>query len=161
MIVIRRMRLDDIDAVMEIERLSFASPWAPESFVGEMEEDLSWPWILEVDDRAAAFAICRVILDEAHLLNIAVHPDFRGQHVSRHFMAAVFGHAYSVGARQMFLEVRPKNQVARALYASIGFYPIGRRKRYYEDGEDAIVMECRLSPPPADWQSNDSYQVRL
>jgi len=85
-----------------------------------------------------------VIFEEAHLFNIAVDPGLRGRGYSRLLMDEIIAACLGLKAETMYLEVRASNEVARKLYESYRFYPIGRRKKYYEDGEDAVVMECRL-----------------
>lgn len=143
-VTIRPMRVEDLDRVMELENVCFRNPWLADMFVSEMEGPCSFARVLEVDGFIEAYATFRVIFDEAHLFNIAVAPDARGKRLSKLLLTRVLEESLREGGEVMFLEVRASNDVARRLYESYHFYPIGRRKKYYEDGEDAVVMECQI-----------------
>lgn len=141
---IRPMEMSDLDRVMELEGACFKSPWLPDMFVSEMEGPCSYARVMEEGGEIVAYATFRVIFDEAHLFNIAVAPEHRGKGHSRVLLTRILEESLKYGGEMMFLEVRASNDVARKLYESFHFYPIGRRKKYYEDGEDAVVMECRI-----------------
>ncbi len=82
-----------------------------------------------------------LILDEAHITNVAVSPACRGKSIGKALMMQIIGRAALMGVKSMTLEVRPSNAGARKLYADLGFVEKGVRKRYYIDnGEDAIIM---------------------
>ncbi|BAF58924.1 acetyltransferases [Pelotomaculum thermopropionicum SI] len=82
-----------------------------------------------------------LILDEAHITNVAVHPEYRKNNIGRTLMLEMMRRAALMGAVRMTLEVRPSNAAARRLYASLGFEVKGIRRRYYTDtNEDAIIM---------------------
>jgi len=88
---------------------------------------------------------------EIHVTNLAAHPDLRRRGVARTLLGAVLDDARSRAVSLAFLEVRPTNVEALGLYESFGFRVIGRRKGYYFDtGEDALVMEARLSAEPSE-----------
>lgn len=138
----------DLDAVMEIERLSFVTPWVRQAFADEIER----PWArLEIlRDRASGRAIgfCNywLVADELHILNIAVHPDFRQQGHA----ATLVNHVLAVGregkAHVVLLEVRVSNHAARSLYRKFGFREVGMRPKYYADnGEDAVLMDLEMT----------------
>jgi len=147
-IVLRDMRRDDLAAVLEIERRSFAQPWSR----GFFEKELSTPFarlVVGVDEEAARPTIvgytCRWrVTDEVHLLNVAIHPEHRGLGYGRELVQAVIAEARGARARVVFLEVRAGNVVARRLYRMLGFRDLGIRRGYYGPGQDAIVMELRL-----------------
>ena len=140
--VIRRMTLEDVPAVHEIDTLSFSLPWPERSFRFELTENpVTRGWVAEVDGRVAAMLVLWFIVDEAHIATIAVHPDYRrrgiGEQVLLHALLAV----YDEGARRAFLEVRAGNAAAQAMYVKYGFIVDGRRPKYYRDNdEDAILM---------------------
>lgn len=90
------------------------------------------------------FILARVAADEAEVLTLAVAPDARRQGVGGALLADAMAGAVARGAGAMFLEVSDRNAAARALYAGAGFEEMGRRKRYYGDGADAVVMKRRL-----------------
>jgi len=89
------------------------------------------------------FILARVVVDEAEVLTLAVVPAARRQGLGRALLEAALGVAEAAGARQMFLEVSTANPAARALYAAAGFTEVGRRRRYYADGSDALVLSRR------------------
>ena len=150
--VFREMMLSDLDATMEIEALSFRTPWSRRSFVSELTENIYAHYlVVEVGDRIVAYSGMWVIIDEAHITNIAVLPDFRRQGLGERLMKEMMGRAKSRGATKMTLEVRVSNATAQRLYERLGFAARGIRRGYYSDtGEDAIVMWLDdLGPPGA------------
>ncbi len=141
---IRTMEIEDLTRVMDLENACFRNPWLADMFVSEMEGPCSYARVMEVDGVIVAYATFRVIFDEAHLFNIGVGPEYRGRGYSKILLTRVLEESLKYGGEMMFLEVRATNEPARKLYESYRFYPIGRRKGYYEDGEDAVVMECKI-----------------
>jgi ribosomal-protein-alanine N-acetyltransferase len=141
-LVIRRMTLDDVPAVHEIDCLSFSLPWPERSFRFEVSENpVSRGWVAEVDGRVVAMLVLWLTVDEAHIATIATHPDFRQQGIGERLMVAALQSARQEGARTAFLEVRAGNLAAQNLYRKYGFVVSGRRPRYYKDNqEDAILM---------------------
>lgn len=93
------------------------------------------------------FALARVVAGEAELLTIAVRPEVRRQGHARRLLVAIAGNCARRGATVLFLEVSEANAAARALYASAGAEPVGRRAGYYADGSAALVLRMDLSPP--------------
>lgn len=140
--LIRRMTLDDVPAVHEIDELSFSLPWPERSFRFELSANpVSRSWVAEVDGKIAAMLVLWFIIDEAHIATIAVHPDFRrrgiGEQILLHALRAVQGE----GAKRAFLEVRVGNVAAQAMYKKYGFEVAGVRPGYYKDNnEDALLM---------------------
>ena len=147
-VALRDMRREDLPAVLEIERRSFAQPWSR----GFFEKELSTPFarlVVAVDEDGPRPTIvgytCRWrVTDEVHLLNVAIHPEHRGLGHGRTVVEAVVAEARGARARVVFLEVRAGNVVARRLYRLLGFRDLGIRRGYYGPGQDAIVMELRL-----------------
>jgi ribosomal-protein-alanine N-acetyltransferase len=141
--VIEPMRPVDLDAVMEIERVSFRSPWSRQVFTEELSRD--WAHVDIVRDVASgevvAFANYWLVADEIHVLNLATLPQARrGGHASR-LMAHMIDFARRELCRYVTLEVRRSNAAAMRLYRRFAFRAIGVRPNYYaEDQEDAIVM---------------------
>jgi len=133
---------------MEIERLAFATPWVRQAFTDEM----SRPWAhLEIlrdpaSGRAIGFCNYWLVADELHLLNVAVHPDFRKQGHASALVHHVLATAHQAKARVVMLEVRVSNHAARALYQKLGFRQVGTRPKYYADnGEDAVLMDLEMA----------------
>ncbi|KKC30367.1 ribosomal protein S18-alanine N-acetyltransferase [Caldanaerobacter subterraneus] len=141
-VIIRPMTEDDIDEVMEIEKLSFTTPWSREAFVGEVTKNSCARYIVaEVDKKVVGYAGFWVVLDEGHITNIAVHPEYRGRGIGSRLMEGLIDLAKKNGITSMTLEVRESNLVAQNLYKKFGFKVLGRREGYYQDNnEDAIVM---------------------
>ena len=144
-VTLRRMMEQDIDAVLEIERLSFPRPWSRESFVSEITSNACARYVVLLEDgKLAAFGGMWIIIGEAHVNNVAVHPDYRGRGYGRLVMKELMRVAYRAAEiTDMTLEVRVSNETALKLYSSMGFSIAGIRKGYYEDnGEDAYIMWC-------------------
>jgi [ribosomal protein S18]-alanine N-acetyltransferase len=145
--VLRDMRRDDLGAVLDIERRSFAQPWSRAFFEKELSTSFArLVVLLEEEPRPPVVGYsCRWrVTDEVHLLNVAVHPERRGLGYGRLLVTAVIDEAVGARARVVFLEVRAGNVVARRLYRQLGFRDLGVRRGYYGPGQDAIVMERRL-----------------
>jgi ribosomal-protein-alanine N-acetyltransferase len=106
-------------------------------------------FLLDDAEACIGLAICRIVLDEAELLTIAVRPVHRRTGAGRALLQAVIERARGAGARRLFLEVGTDNPAARALYAAVGFQPVGGRRAYYQRGQapatDAIVMRLDLA----------------
>ena len=147
-ITIRRMTLADVDAVHAIEASTFARPWKREDFVKEMTQNVCARYLVALSgDKIVGFAGAWMILDEAHVTNIAVAEAYRGQGIGRQLTQSLLQYAADLGVAYTTLEVRRSNERAKALYASLGFEYVGVRKRYYEDnGEDALLYCCQHMP---------------
>jgi ribosomal-protein-alanine N-acetyltransferase len=141
-LVLRRMTLEDVPTVHEIDRLSFSLPWPERSFRYEVTENpTARGWVVEVDGRIAAMLVLWLVIDEAHIATIATHPDFRRRGIGEYLLVEALHSAYQEGARRAFLEVRAGNQAAQAMYKKYGFGLDGMRLRYYKDNnEDAVLM---------------------
>lgn len=138
----RAMREEDLGAVLAIEQDSFPSPWGILMFRGELKSAVSFPMVAVDKGGVVIGYICpMLVLDEGHILNVAVRPDQRGKGIGKMMVQEVLQCFRSRGASFVSLEVRPSNLVAAALYFEMGFREVGRRKRYYENGEDAILMD--------------------
>jgi ribosomal-protein-alanine N-acetyltransferase len=142
----RMMTLADVEAVGELERLAFPTPWPQEAFVNELTVNRHAKYVVAEDaGRVIAYCGMWVIIDEAHITNIAVHPGYRGRKIGENLMRLMMNLAVTLGAERMTLEVRPSNTAARNLYNKLGFEEQGIRKGYYSDNnEDAIIMWVNL-----------------
>lgn len=146
--VLRPMREEDVDAVIAIERSAYPFPWTPGIFRDCLRA--GYPaWVLRDDDGIFGYGVLSVAAGEAHLLNVCIDPRVQGRGHGRRLLRALLRIARGEGAERVFLEVRPSNPHAVALYQDEGFNEIGRRPRYYPDHggrEDAIVMALELLP---------------
>lgn len=138
---VRPMTKDDIDAVYRIETLSFRSPWSRHSLAGELKNRVAHYVVMERDGEVIGYCGMWVLFEEAHITNIAIHPDYRGQGSGKELLLAAMEHAASFGAEMMTLEVRETNLVAQNMYAKFDFLQQGFRKKYYSDtGEGALLL---------------------
>ena len=141
-VTVEPMRLDDIPAVHDIERMSFPAPWPPYAFRQELEANrMARYLVVRVGDDVVAYAGIWLMVDEAHVTTFAVLPTWRRQGVGGRLLLELLELAVDLGARVVTLEVRLSNAPARRLYQRFGFRPVGVRPRYYSDnGEDALIM---------------------
>ncbi|EPZ44192.1 hypothetical protein N007_11755 [Alicyclobacillus acidoterrestris ATCC 49025] len=147
-VVIRRMLLQDLDQVLQVERRAFTAPWSRAAFLGELVENkLARYVVAELDGRVVGYGGLWLILDEGHVTNIAVDPDYRGRKLGDKLLRTLMSLCAANGGRKMTLEVRVSNTVAQNLYRKYGFERVGLRKGYYTDNkEDAIIMWVDLPP---------------
>jgi ribosomal-protein-alanine N-acetyltransferase len=137
----------DLGWVVDNEAELHAFPWTRRNFLDSLAAGYG-AWVLRQQDQPVAYAVMLTVIDEAHLLNLSVARSAQRAGIGGLLLRQLFDEARQAGASQMFLEVRPTNTAAQALYGRHGFKAIGRRKGYYpaSDGgrEDAIVMRRHL-----------------
>jgi len=140
-LVIRELSLADLPAILEIEHVSYSTPWRQSTFESLFRRhDTDLVGVVHLG-RLIGFAIGWTIGDQAELGNIAVEPRDRGQGTGKRLVEAVLERVRARGARECFLEVRESNTTARELYDRFGFQQVGRRRNYYtKPTEDALVM---------------------
>lgn len=140
------MSLGDLDQVLDIERVSFPTPWTRAAFCYEIEQNkVARCSVMRARRGVVGYLCLWEIGHEIHITNLAVHPEWRRRAVGRRLLAGALAEGIARGVALAFLEVRTSNTRALALYESLGFQVIGRRTGYYFDtGEDALVMEARL-----------------
>lgn len=142
----RAMLPSDVPAVGAVERASYAFPWSEGIFrdclrVGYLCR------VAEVDGEIVSYGIVAMGAGEAHILNLCVAAKYRGRNVGRQMLTLLLERSRQAGMTVAFLEVRPSNPLAIALYQSVGFVQVGQRKAYYQapDGrEDALVLKLVL-----------------
>lgn len=144
------MREEDVAGAARIDAVSF-----PHGDLGKVDrsaqlrEELARPWarvrVVRGDDGVIGYALFWHVVDEIHLLNIAVAPEHRGCGIGRALMEDLLAYAREKEAVKVLLEVRVGNVPAIALYDAFGFERLGLRKRYYDDGEDALDMMLTLA----------------
>lgn len=158
------MEPGDIPQVMAIDRLAFPQPWSEQSYRFELLENqhshfivalvqAAQParrtWLARFFARAAerlvvGYAGLWLVVDEAHINTLAVHPDWRRRGIGEKLLLELLGIARAHKALTATLEVRVSNLAAQQLYRRYGFEEVGRRGRYYRDGEDALLMTAKL-----------------
>jgi ribosomal-protein-alanine N-acetyltransferase len=133
------MTVDDVGEVYKIESMLFSDPWPKNSFKNEVrQKDISFPFIAEENKRIVGYIICWYYVNDLHIGNIAVIPEKQRQGIGTFLLNQVFD--YFTDYKKAYLEVRESNKKAINLYESFGFETILRRKSYYTNGEDALVM---------------------
>ena len=144
---LRSMRESDLDAVLAIETRAYPFPWTRTIFQDCLRAGYS-AWLLEQDGCILGYGLLSVAADEGHVLNLCTRPELQNRGLGRRMLQALIRQARTQGAQRLFLEVRPSNAGAIALYHATGFNEIGRRPRYYPDHdgrrEDALVMAMEL-----------------
>ena len=142
------MDAEDLDEIMEIERVSFPHPWSRELFLRELANNISYQFIYRavVDgrDMLVGYTILWIVADEGHILNIAIEPRLRRRGLARRFLDFILVFMEEKGVREVRLEVRRSNVGAIKLYNDYGFTEEYVRKNYYGD-EDAILMVLDLA----------------
>ncbi len=146
-LLIRPMTADDLDGVLLLEETSFSDPWNRALYEHELNDNRLSRYRVVVPSSTAS-GLPDVIAqggwmlfgEEAHILTIAVRPEFRGQGIGRWLLLHLLAEARGEGCDSVVLEVRPSNEAALRLYETLGFVMISRRKRYYPDKEDALVL---------------------
>jgi ribosomal-protein-alanine N-acetyltransferase len=132
---------DLIDSILEIENVTHSAPWSRRSFENELEHKYGIFFVGLVDGNVAAYGGTWVLVDEAHVTNVVVREDLRGNGIGRKLMNMMLEEAKKKGALCATLEVRQSNVAAIKLYETLGFHQLTVRKAYYPDNqEDAVVM---------------------
>jgi len=151
-IALRRMRLEDVDGVWEVDCAAFAHPWSKQAYYNELTMNRSaYYLVLMVDGKISGFGGMWILVDEAHVTNVAVHPRVQGRRLGWLLMVTLMLWAKSLGAERMTLEVRVSNVKAQNLYRKLGFTATGVRPQYYSDNlEDALIM----------WATMDEERLR-
>ncbi|WP_318506160.1 ribosomal protein S18-alanine N-acetyltransferase [Bacillus sp. T3] len=142
----RYMELKDIEDVLKIEHECFTAPWSEEAFINELTHNRFAVYIvIEDGERVIGYCGVWVIVDEAHVTNIAILPEYRGKKLGEALLTKVIEVTKKLGAEKMTLEVRVSNNIAQGLYRKLGFKDGAIRKGYYTDNqEDALVMWVNL-----------------
>ena len=132
---------DCIDDIFHITHLSFATAWSIDSINNELNNKLARYVVAKCDDKIIGYGGMWLIIDEAHITNIAVHPEFRHTGAASLILENMVTICRLESVISMTLEVRDSNTAARNLYGKFGFISEGIRKKYYADNkEDAIIM---------------------
>lgn len=157
--LVRPMATSDLDSVVRIEGQSFPHPWTQDQFLAELqrepvsrchvaevgdEEDDSVPYAPSMKGTVVGFIMAWLVVDELHITNLAVAPEARRGGVAATLLEQSIREAVELGAVWCQLDVRASNAPARELYGRFGFKPLGTRKGYYLNGEDAVVMGKEL-----------------
>jgi [ribosomal protein S18]-alanine N-acetyltransferase len=141
-LIIRKMTLEDVPDVIDLDQKSFSLPWPERSFRFELTANpASRCWVAELDGKIVGMIVVWLIVEEAHVATLATHPDFRRRVIGQKLLSHALRYLIDEGARSSFLEVRESNFSAQEMYRKFGYETAGRRPHYYKDNdEDAILM---------------------
>lgn len=138
---IRDAGLDDLEAVVAIERASFGDPWSEASFRSLLRAETTRFRVATRSGQVVGYAIASRVGDEAELANLAVDPAARRAGLGALLLDDLLASTDAPPGATVYLEVRASNEAAQALYRSRGFEAVGRRKGYYSrPAEDAVIM---------------------
>jgi [ribosomal protein S18]-alanine N-acetyltransferase len=151
-VLVRKMMEEDITPVMLIDQASFSLPWSERSYRFDLlENKAARLWVAETHadggvSEIIGMVVLWIIVDEAHIGTLAVHPSYRRQGIGRKILERALADAETHGVLSATLEVRRSNQAACQMYAAMGFEIVGVRPRYYKDNdEDALLMTAELT----------------
>lgn len=163
--LIRPMRPEDLGQVLAIDRSSFNMPWPESAYRYELKNPMSLLWVAEIDpehstSQIVGMIVMWLIVDEAHIATLAVHPEFRNQGVAHELLSVALVEAIRRGMPKATLEVRSHNRTAQQLYTRFGFEIVGHRARYYRDNnEDALIMTTSsLDEPYLQWLKSEGWK---
>ena len=145
--MLRAITEEDLPELLRVERASQIVPWSTDIFLRCFENHYDG-WAIEIkDNKIAGFMMVSFMLEDCHILNLSIDPDFQRQGLGSQLLAYVVAYAKGRGAKMVYLEVRCNNCAAIALYEKAGFIQIGKRKNYYpkvSGREDALVFAKEL-----------------
>ena len=148
-ILIRDLRPEDVAEVLAIEKASFTTPWSEILFMNEIFKPRSLPKAAMIEEKLVGYICANYLLDEGHILNVTVNPDFRKQGVASRLVQYMIDLLNKEGCLTIFLEVRISNEAALKMYEKAGFRIISARKAYYTlPIEDAVIMSLQLARCP-------------
>lgn len=143
-LIIEKMTAEDLDTVYQIDEASFPIPWSKTSFEEELKNLLASYFVAKIAGQVVGYIGTWMVVDECHIMNVAVHPQFRRKGIAGKLVQHVLRYCNEHGISYILLEVRLHNFAAQNLYEKYGFRVDGVRKAYYKnpDGsyEDALLM---------------------
>ena len=144
-VIIREMQWSDVPQFLKIERVSFSTPWSETAFLKEIYNTYSITKVAVFENEVVGYICVNYLIDEGHILNLAVHPDLRRRGIATALVEKVLDELKERGCKSLSLEVRVSNHDAIQFYERFGFRPVGFRKNYYTlPREDAALMSLDL-----------------
>ena len=139
--IILEMNAAHVSQVAALEKICFADPWSEMSIASELQNLWSYWLVALEDDRVIGYVGSQSSIDEADIMNVAVHPDFRRQRIGEKLALALVEELKALGNHSLALEVRASNEPAISLYQKLGFQQVGLRPKYYRTPrEDALIL---------------------
>jgi ribosomal-protein-alanine N-acetyltransferase len=133
--------LDDLPAILTIERDLFSDPWPESVFYEDIVSGINLPIVAQLDNKVAGYAILTIEGEEGHLTNIAVAPQYQRKSIAKKLLSYILRFATGLKMRQILLEVRTSNKPAVSLYETFGFEHLAVQKSYYQSPvEDCLIM---------------------
>ncbi len=158
-LTLQPMTLADLPEVMALEKQAYAAPWPEVAYRQELQYgERSYFEVARRNGMLIGYSGMWLLVDEAHIGTLVAHPAARGTGIGELLLAGIIHRARRLEAQTVTLEVRPSNAAARRLYARYGFAQVGRRKDYYPDHEDALLM---TTPPIQSAAYRRHFQSRL
>ncbi len=146
MLQIEKLKEEDIDAIEQIETISFpGTAWPKKIFVSYVDNNNSLSYVLFKENRIIGYVISDLLHPEASIVKLAIHPEERKKGYAKKLLHYFISELRKQNYGTIFLEVRTQNCPAQNVYEKLGFKSIGIRKKYYSDGQDAFVMEYKLT----------------
>lgn len=145
MINIDYMTSDHIDGVLEVECECFSSPWSKEAFLGDLENEHTVYLIAKDREKVIGYAGVWCVAGDADITNIAVSADWRGKGVGKLLLERLIFEAKQTKSENIRLEVRKSNKTAISLYEKFGFSKVYEREKYYDNEEDALILEKKIN----------------
>lgn len=144
------LKIEDIKAILEIERVCFSDPWSDQAFLDVILNPSFQTLAARLESqKLIGYVVFSEVADELHVLNVAVAPPYRRYSIATAMLSYIHTHAVKRGRVFSYLEVRESNTNARRLYKKFGYQPLTRRKEYYSNNqEDAILMTANLTKNP-------------
>ena len=144
-IVIDNFGVGDLPEILSIENDSFTVPWSEALFFHELNDPMSISKVARAEGKLAGYIFAGRILDEGHILNLAVHKNYRRLGIAAELVSVIIDDLRENGCRVIFLEVRDSNVAAKKIYSKFNFSVIGTRKNYYVSPvEDAVIMALKM-----------------
>lgn len=141
-LIIDKMKKEDLDQVVEIEKHSFSDPWQKDFFSQDIDNPSALPLLGKLNNKVVGYVCLWMVLDEIQISNIAVIPDLRRKGIGEKMIEKILNIAETKDFKRITLDVRISNQPAISLYEKFGFQKAGQRKNYYrKPQEDALLME--------------------
>ena len=138
--VTRSATFADLDDLLDIEQSCYAFPWSRQQFIDELDNPASLIEAVLVDERIVGYICFWLICGELQIQNLAIRPEYRRLGIAQALLEDVIERCRQQGMNSVWLEVREDNHAAIGLYLGCGFVISGRRKKYYQDGEDALLL---------------------